>query len=108
MWEHAWQQIWQQMVGSAIGRTVGVCACVQAKAIRSMGCAAEAVTVGHNPYCKASAMDHSIVLPTTRKGFCCEVWFTYACSTPSQCDQSFSHVNKSSMDPNHSNECEHV
>ena len=42
---------------------------MQAKAIRSLGCAAEAVTVGHNPYCKASAMDHSIVLPTTRTRF---------------------------------------
>ena len=61
-----------------------VCVCVQAKAIRSLGGAAEAVTVGHNPYCKASAMDHSIILPTTRKRFCCEVQFTYAYSTPSQ------------------------
>ncbi|KAL0052460.1 hypothetical protein WJX82_002586 [Trebouxia sp. C0006] len=42
----------------------------QAKAIRSLGCTAEAVTVGHNPYSKASAMDHSIVLPTTRHRLC--------------------------------------
>jgi len=46
---------------------------MQAKAIRSLGCTAEAMTVGHNPYSKASAMDRSIVLPTTRHRLCCEV-----------------------------------
>ena len=77
-------------------KAISLCVCVfvQAKAIRSLGCAAEAVTVGHNPYCKASAMDHSIVLPTTRKRFCCEVWPTYACSAPSQCKSTLAeHVN---------------
>ncbi|KAL0022982.1 hypothetical protein WJX79_001567 [Trebouxia sp. C0005] len=44
----------------------------QAKAIRSLGCTAEAITVGHNPYSKASAMDRSIVLPTTRHRLYCE------------------------------------
>lgn len=46
---------------------------MQAKAIRSLGCTAEAVTVGHNPYSKASAMDRSIVLPTTHHRLLCEV-----------------------------------
>ncbi|KAA6424459.1 MAG: hypothetical protein FRX49_05671 [Trebouxia sp. A1-2] len=45
----------------------------QAKAIRSLGCTAEAITVGHNPYSKASAMDRSIVLPTTRHRLYCQL-----------------------------------
>ncbi|KAL0031273.1 hypothetical protein WJX77_012514 [Trebouxia sp. C0004] len=44
----------------------------QAKAIRSLGCSAEAVTMGHNPHSKASAMDRSVVLPTTCHHLFCE------------------------------------
>ena len=65
---------------------------MQAKAIRSLGCTAEAVTVGHNPYTKASAMDRSIVLPTTCHCLCtkvqlarCSLLFGQLCSASGHC-----------------------
>ena len=38
---------------------------MQAKVIQSLGCAADVITVGHNPAINPISTDHSIVLPTT-------------------------------------------
>ncbi len=66
---HLYANVWLWLVWQPL-----TCWCfIQAKAIRSLGCTAEAVTVGHNPYSKASAMDRSIVLPTTRHRLCSKV-----------------------------------
>ena len=51
-------------------------ALTQAHVIRSLGCPAEIMTVGHNPYFNPTAQDHAIVLPTNRNGFLCEALVT--------------------------------
>lgn len=38
---------------------------MQAKVIQSLGCAADVITVGHNPAINPISTDHSIVLPTS-------------------------------------------
>lgn len=47
-------------------------ALTQAHVIRSLSCPPEILTIGHNPYFNATAMDHSIVLPSNRHRFLCE------------------------------------
>ena len=44
----------------------------QAKAIVHLGAPPEVVTVGHNPYHKASVIDRTLVLSQTRPSFVCE------------------------------------
>ena len=47
-------------------------ALTQAHMIRNKGSSAEILSIGHNPYKPALAIDHSVVLPSNRSTFLCE------------------------------------
>ncbi|GJP47206.1 hypothetical protein CLOM_g6423, partial [Closterium sp. NIES-68] len=47
-------------------------ALLQARTIVSLGCGAEAITVGHNPYHARSLVKRHVVLPSNRPKFLCE------------------------------------